>query len=737
MSEKYKSDFTGFQVDDSVDRAKIGGILENQIIQRLFKLENTGEYVYSHNDSVQTQIPISKTFDNSKSISTNDVLSKQFNLINTKINELINSTIDYNGQFDELNDHINKNIVENLSLGINGDEISIITQTINLLNDSKAQDKDILPLANSVNAGLMSLEDYKTLYKLVSKVSNLEGTEQRLLYITEDVLKEIEYSNNTYSPAFYINNEIYYIKNNTIYKVLKNNLRNFTINLKDNINLINRTFRVNFWSNKINFSKIILSEDSIYYSNGQADILVYSITDGWTEAAYKLILFSDGEDIATGALVEFVKNNSDTIELLYNISNNKSQIEGITYTFSNLELGGKITRSVNAGTINSFVTHIYDENGQQAYLPPFRGVAVIIYGTNHVWRYYINTSDESAIGWNDDGIDAVEIFTNTQAGMIKGSTDDGKVYAESSGIGSVVGWDALKTRVSNLEINKADDVLATITNRGLLSAADFKKLSTIETGAQVNTIQTLLINNEIIYPVEKKLNFISGNNIVLGINGNNLTISANIPSPVHIDDALSGTSINPVQNKVIKQALDGKINIELAQYKITESNKLPSDLVDDSKSTTNKFISLGLRNQISINTNNISKKQNILTAGKYINITNDTISTSATKVSKINPNSSEQELIGISIDDTTYKMGVTYYELYYDITQNLTGVIVDSQINEIQNGGLLIYNYTATAGYSLPETITVVGATSEWNNGRLTISNPTADITITINGVVQ
>ena len=63
MSEKYKSDFTGFQVDDSVDRAKIGGILENQIIQRLFKLENTGEYVYSHNGSVQTQIPISKTFD--------------------------------------------------------------------------------------------------------------------------------------------------------------------------------------------------------------------------------------------------------------------------------------------------------------------------------------------------------------------------------------------------------------------------------------------------------------------------------------------------------------------------------------------------------------------------------------------------------------------------------------------------------------------------------------------------
>lgn len=79
------------------------------------------------------------------------------------------------------------------------------------------------------------------------------------------------------------------------------------------------------------------------------------------------------------------------------------------------------------------------------------GIAVVIAGTYHIWHYYGNS-----VGWRDDGVDTVSQFTNGTLGTIKGVNTDGKVYAENDGTGSIVGWDALKTRVTNVENNKAD-----------------------------------------------------------------------------------------------------------------------------------------------------------------------------------------------------------------------------------------------------------------------------------------
>lgn len=79
------------------------------------------------------------------------------------------------------------------------------------------------------------------------------------------------------------------------------------------------------------------------------------------------------------------------------------------------------------------------------------GIAVVVAGTYHIWHYYTGGT-----GWKDDGVDTVSQFTNSALGTIKGSTTAGKVYAESDGTGSVYGWDALNTTVSNLNTNKAD-----------------------------------------------------------------------------------------------------------------------------------------------------------------------------------------------------------------------------------------------------------------------------------------
>lgn len=81
----------------------------------------------------------------------------------------------------------------------------------------------------------------------------------------------------------------------------------------------------------------------------------------------------------------------------------------------------------------------------------FDGIVVVVDSTKHIWRYY-----SSGEGWKDDGLDSVGKFTNQSLGIIKGSDEDGKIYAEDSGVGSVKGWDDVKTDITNLQLNKAN-----------------------------------------------------------------------------------------------------------------------------------------------------------------------------------------------------------------------------------------------------------------------------------------
>lgn len=126
-------------------------------------------------------------------------------------------------------------------------------------------------------------------------------------------------------------------------------------------------------------------------------------------------------------------------------SSDFSSLQDLEDRVGNLE--GKTTRllytaSTNptASDINSFVTGL-------GYTSPFEGIAVVVDETFHIWHYY----DNNGIGWRDDGVDTVSNFTNSTAGIILGSTDNGKVFAETDGTGSVNGWNTLSTNVSNLQ----------------------------------------------------------------------------------------------------------------------------------------------------------------------------------------------------------------------------------------------------------------------------------------------
>lgn len=71
----------------------------------------------------------------------------------------------------------------------------------------------------------------------------------------------------------------------------------------------------------------------------------------------------------------------------------------------------------------------------------------------------------------------------------------------------------------------------------------------------------------------------------------------------------------------------------------------------------------------------------------------------------------------------------------YFISTNLTGVTgSSSNPTTIFDDGTVELNFTANSGYTLPDTIEVIGAAYSWNKstGKLVLSNPTRDVTITI-----
>lgn len=116
------------------------------------------------------------------------------------------------------------------------------------------------------------------------------------------------------------------------------------------------------------------------------------------------------------------------------------------------------------------------------------GASILDTANSLKWTYY--TNDTTWHSASVSGAVSINNFTNTEAGLIKGSTTVGQVFAETNGTGSVNGWDALTARVTTAESTLTTKV-DKVTGKGL-STNDFTdalktKLDGIEAGAQVNS----------------------------------------------------------------------------------------------------------------------------------------------------------------------------------------------------------------------------------------------------------
>lgn len=120
-------------------------------------------------------------------------------------------------------------------------------------------------------------------------------------------------------------------------------------------------------------------------------------------------------------------------QLQSDVAGLKGQNVRLTYTTKNNPTATEIK--------NFVISSGYDDQTK------WSSIAVVIKyeggsNNNHIWKYSNNE-----LTWSDTGLDIVTQFSNTIAGIIKGSATDGKLYAENDGTGSVYGWSELKNRV--------------------------------------------------------------------------------------------------------------------------------------------------------------------------------------------------------------------------------------------------------------------------------------------------
>lgn len=169
------------------------------------------------------------------------------------------------------------------------------------------------------------------------------------------------------------------------------------------------------------------------------------------------------------------------------------------------------------------------------------GAKIADIANEKVWTYYTNTSKWYSATNTTQVV--INQWTNQAAGIVKGSTIAGQIFAESDGTGSVNGWDDLVTQSGNnstaitaLQTNKVDK----ITGKGLstndYTTAEKNKLSGIAAGAEVNVQPDYNQNDTSADDFIKNKPTIGNGILTIQRNGTNIdTFSANATSAKNIN----------------------------------------------------------------------------------------------------------------------------------------------------------------------------------------------------------
>ena len=288
------------------------------------------------------------------------------------------------------------------------------------------------------------------------------------------------------------------------------------------------------------------------------------------------------------------------------IRDNKARIEQLEG--QNVRLTYTTSTSPTASQIETFVkAEGYTDTSKWIY------IGVVVSGTNHIWRYYTNTAT-----WTDIGVDTVNQFTNSIAGIIKGSATAGKVYAETDGTGSVYGWDNLNTSVSN----NASAISTETTNR---QTADNTLQSNIDTlDGQVVKLDT----DQTVDGIKTFSNYIKTPQVA-SVEGKGLVrYKATEGKSVYGNDSTGNVLMGNTDRPSYSKSGSDFTGTDLALYSDVTTETNARTLVDgqlsdkiDTETTNRTNADTNLQSQISTNATNIANKVDKVT-GKGLS-TND------------------------------------------------------------------------------------------------------------------
>lgn len=239
-------------------------------------------------------------------------------------------------------------------------------------------------------------------------------------------------------------------------------------------------------------SDAVLTE-SQYIKNGY--IVVQTVAE--RDALLDTSIYADRLDTLSDGQPVYVAEQNKTYRLSYNGSTETwsfiedKELEDLQTRIESLE--SKTTRLLYDVKTDPTPTDIRNFVIAQGYGDDpnqWGGIAVVVYGTYHIWHYYAGDVNN----WVDDGVDTVKDFTNTYAGIIKGSSINGYISAEvdiASGysVGKLNGYEGLVGSISNIQNalgNKVDKTttIAGISLQNNISASDL--MSTLFTVTKIN-----------------------------------------------------------------------------------------------------------------------------------------------------------------------------------------------------------------------------------------------------------
>lgn len=229
--------------------------------------------------------------------------------------------------------------------------------------------------------------------------------------------------------------------------------------------------------------------------NGKADTAaVQSIRDSLnTEVMTDLTVGGDGSTV-TVTLTESKRNllsgETETVSEPLPVASTTQAGVVNTATFQAIQSN---TDSINAILSGSVSIAGLSASPSQADLTTAwqtaTGLATVINGAkindsdnNKVWTYYTNTSTWYAA--TNTAQVTVSQWTNSSAGIVKGSTVNGQIFAESNGTGSVNGWDTMSSNLSNVRsrMTTAESAITALQNSSIkltLSTTDIGEGATL------------------------------------------------------------------------------------------------------------------------------------------------------------------------------------------------------------------------------------------------------------------